>query len=241
MKLQARVRHVTGRTTHSVGTIVSDQVVPVENMPAASRVELVREGESYFLYRYSASGEFAGDTWHQTIKEAKHQAEWEYEIRDSDWKPGMVVWDHEEIARGSELKGAIQDVPDSARRPDETDSEYALRMLLKHLQTLAADPDALLQAYPAGAQALDELVNDFSHYLKWSKTLVEEGVLTEDYFEAAELVEGSIDRLSGRKDPRCWTDEALRKMDEWSLIRHLSKDALIKMGFDPEPPPPGSM
>jgi len=241
MKLRARVRHPTGRTTHSIGTIVNGEVVPVENMPAASWVELVQEGESCYLYRFTDSGDFAGDTWHQTLKEAKSQAKFEYEIQDSDWKPEILIWDRAAIANGPELKGRIQDVPDSGRRPDETDAEWVLRMLLKHLQTLAADPETLFLAYPAAADAVGELVTDFGHYLECSKVWVNEGIVTADYFEAAKLVEDKIDELSVRQNPKLWTEQALRNMKEWSVIRLLSEEALKKMGFGPAPPPPGSM
>jgi len=36
------------------------------------------ENDGIFLVRYAPDGEFAGDTWHQTIDEAKRQATFEY-------------------------------------------------------------------------------------------------------------------------------------------------------------------
>jgi hypothetical protein len=33
---------------------------------------------AFFLYRYTLEGEIAGDTWHQTRKDAQRQAEFEY-------------------------------------------------------------------------------------------------------------------------------------------------------------------
>ncbi len=38
------------------------------------------------LYRYTAQGEFAGDTWHQTLEDAKAQAAAEYGEALSDWQ-----------------------------------------------------------------------------------------------------------------------------------------------------------
>lgn len=37
--------------------------------------------EGHFLYRYARDGEFAGDTWHQSLEEAKGQANWEYGLQ----------------------------------------------------------------------------------------------------------------------------------------------------------------
>lgn len=87
MNWKARVRRITGKTTHSVGGVVEGQVVPVEPMPPASWVEIVEENGNYTLFRYGAAGEFAGDPWHETVADAKKQAAFEYEILDSDWEP----------------------------------------------------------------------------------------------------------------------------------------------------------
>ncbi|MGH2378138.1 MAG: hypothetical protein ACRDGT_06635 [Candidatus Limnocylindria bacterium] len=38
-----------------------------------------------YLDRYSSSGEFAGDTWHRTLEDAKHQASYEYGEHVSPW------------------------------------------------------------------------------------------------------------------------------------------------------------
>lgn len=241
MKLKARVRRVTGRTVHSVGSIIDGQPVSVESMPPAYWVELIEEDGHYFMYRLTESGEFAGDTWHETLQAAKAQAKSEYEIQESDWKPGINIWDHDAIAKGPELKGTVQDVPDTARRPDETNLEWALRMLLKHLQALAAEPDTMLLSYPSRAAAVDELVNDFAHYLECSKGVIEEGLVSDDYLDRARLVDNKITELSNRHDPKLWTDDALQTRQEWVEIRRLAKEALMAMGYDLEPPPRGSM
>ena len=38
------------------------------------------------MYRYAADGTFAGDTWHESIPDAKKQAEFEYAAALSEWK-----------------------------------------------------------------------------------------------------------------------------------------------------------
>lgn len=241
MKLKAWVRQRTGQTVHSEGTIIDGQPEAVEGMPPAHWVELVQEDGNYFLYRLTVSGDFAGDTWHETLQGAKAQAKSEFGIQESDWKTGILIWDHEAIAKVPELKGDVQDVPDAGLRADETNLEWALRMLLKHLQTLAADPDTMLLAYPPKASAVDELVNDFSHYLEYSKGVIAEGLVGEDYLDKARLVDDKITEVSDRHDPKYWTADALRTRQEWIEIRRLAKEALKAMGYDLEPPPRGSM
>src|SRR5690349_20162801 len=92
--------------------------------------------------------------------------------------PKIKLWDYEAIAKGPEVTGSVQFVPDSAACPGESRAQWGFRMLLRHLQALAADADTLLHAYPSQAHAVDEVVNDFSHYLEMAKQAVEDGLVT---------------------------------------------------------------
>lgn len=58
--------------------------------PAPSFVVIEEQEGAFSLLRYTRSGEFAGDTWHLTLDEAKAQAEFEYEIGACDWLEGQV-------------------------------------------------------------------------------------------------------------------------------------------------------
>ncbi len=40
----------------------------------------------FMLYRYTKSGTFAGDTWHENLEDAKHQAEFEYGNTLGEWQ-----------------------------------------------------------------------------------------------------------------------------------------------------------
>lgn len=40
---------------------------------------------AYYLFRLDAEGHIVADTWHQSIQEAKKQAQFEYEIQEGDW------------------------------------------------------------------------------------------------------------------------------------------------------------
>ncbi len=39
-----------------------------------------------FLFRLTKMGDYAGDTWHQSVEEAKKQAEFEYNVSVDDWQ-----------------------------------------------------------------------------------------------------------------------------------------------------------
>jgi hypothetical protein len=54
-------------------------------MPDPSIVEMCVSDEGYYLIRHTESGEFAGDTWHETREDALHQAEFEYGGRIASW------------------------------------------------------------------------------------------------------------------------------------------------------------
>jgi len=53
--------------------------------------------EGAMLYRYTKSGQFCGDTWHETLDQAKEQASFEYEGALGIWSevPGAVENEHD--------------------------------------------------------------------------------------------------------------------------------------------------
>ena len=54
-------------------------------MPDAAWVVIEGMDGSCSLVRYSNIGEFAGDTWHETVEGAQRQARFEVDIGDCDW------------------------------------------------------------------------------------------------------------------------------------------------------------
>jgi hypothetical protein len=214
---------------------------PIGAMRPATRIELDHVDDHFFLHRFDQDGESVGDTWHETLEAAKAQAKEALGVQESDWKVGLKVWDYDAIAKGPDLRGAIQDVPDTGSRLGETSLEWSVRMLLKHLQALAADAETMLLAYPAKCAAIDELVNDFALYLESSKPLIKEGMVSHEYLDKAHRVDQKITEMSERHDPKLWTNDALRDNLEWEEVRRLAKEALAAMGYDLEPPPPGSL
>ena len=52
---------------------------PAKMLPVADVVLLVADEEAgAMLFRYTAHGDFGGDTWHATVEEAREQAAYEY-------------------------------------------------------------------------------------------------------------------------------------------------------------------
>lgn len=58
-----------------------------ERLPWPRVLIIEEDSEGYYsLYRYTESGEFGGDTWHMTLDDAKHQAEYEFAERLGPWR-----------------------------------------------------------------------------------------------------------------------------------------------------------
>jgi hypothetical protein len=59
-----------------------------KDMPDPEFVEIEPDGgdgDPCMMYRYRDDGTFCGDTWHKNIAAAKHQAEYEYGIKATEW------------------------------------------------------------------------------------------------------------------------------------------------------------
>jgi hypothetical protein len=60
---------------------------PPELSGDPARVLVIRERHGQlFLFRYDEAGNFAGDTWHRSIEDVKHQVELEYGPLATDWE-----------------------------------------------------------------------------------------------------------------------------------------------------------
>src|SRR5437879_2536127 len=53
--------------------------------PHARVVYIEQTEEGFFLFRLADDGSDAGDTWHQSLEDAKHQAEFEFEDALGPW------------------------------------------------------------------------------------------------------------------------------------------------------------
>jgi hypothetical protein len=75
---------------------------PAKMLPLADVVLLLPDGESgAMLFRYTAHGDMAGDTWHLSMDDAREQAAHEYEGALEPWiaVPGDVADAHEFASR----------------------------------------------------------------------------------------------------------------------------------------------
>jgi hypothetical protein len=86
----SKVGHFTG-----LPPALTDGKDTRQQMGGARFAVIEDTAEGVFLYRYGSGGEFVGDTWHQSIDDAKHQAVFEYGDSISTW---------------SEIPPAVQDV-----------------------------------------------------------------------------------------------------------------------------------
>ena len=119
-----------------------------------------------------------------------------------------------------------------------SDAEYRLRLLLQDLQTLAAEPEILVLAYPPFIPAADELANEFEFHLGLASICVKEGLISQEMLDRAREVDSKLTEMSDKDDPSLWTNEDVATREDWRVVRRLAQEALTAMGYDLEPPPP---
>jgi len=60
-----------------------------EDLPLPNRLHIEQDGDPRqpcMLYRYTESGAFCGDSWHENLGAAFAQAEYEYGLLAGDWQ-----------------------------------------------------------------------------------------------------------------------------------------------------------
>jgi hypothetical protein len=87
MRLRALVNGSTGKTKHTVGKSVEGKPTPVASLPVPAWVEISEEEDAFYLFHFDAAGVCFADTWHKTLSEAMHQAEFEFGISATEWTP----------------------------------------------------------------------------------------------------------------------------------------------------------
>ena len=56
-------------------------------LPQAQVLLIEDRVDGVYLFRFTKNGDYAGDTWHQSIDDAQGQAEYEYQVQAVDWYP----------------------------------------------------------------------------------------------------------------------------------------------------------
>ena len=80
--LHPKTQHVIGFPPGLAGNRAE-----VQKLPSPDVLVITQESEgSVFLYRLTRAGESGGDTWHQSIDDAKHQAEYEFGEALGKWR-----------------------------------------------------------------------------------------------------------------------------------------------------------
>jgi hypothetical protein len=85
MRFRATVVKATGKTVHGLGTLRDGLPVIVQKLPTPAWVEIAEEKEGFFLLHFDENREFFSDTWHESLDEAKRQAEFEFSIPSDGW------------------------------------------------------------------------------------------------------------------------------------------------------------
>jgi hypothetical protein len=76
-----RVKHYLGIPPELAAGVDSRK-----EMESALFLVIENNADGTFLYRFDASGDCVGDTWHMTVEDAKQQAAFEFEGCVSNWQ-----------------------------------------------------------------------------------------------------------------------------------------------------------
>ena len=85
MRLAASVKRVVGKARYYKASISDGVVVPLEELPIPSRVEIEEDESGIFLYHYDADHKCIADDWFSTLADAKNFAHLQYGIGEDDW------------------------------------------------------------------------------------------------------------------------------------------------------------
>lgn len=110
---------------------------------------------------------------------------------------------------------------------------WALANVKKNLANLAAPPDrqlAYLKSIGDECKCLDELALEFNDAFIFLNQFIEDRRVPEATAAAIAAVDKQLDAMSGEKNARLWTSEALATTPEWKEVRALAVRALALLG-----------
>ena len=73
----------TGKTRHYIGWPGNRELLPTPHSLAITQFE---GNSGFYLYYLDSNGKEQTDTYHDTLDKAKHQADLEFNVKDSDWE-----------------------------------------------------------------------------------------------------------------------------------------------------------
>jgi hypothetical protein len=101
-----------------------------------------------------------------------------------------------------------------------------------------AQPAEIQQTlFPPYVVVADELAMEFEEHLRKLQTAGLSSVFNEDEERLVMDLDAKLAAISGPKNLRFWTDEALSSAPEWDEIRRAASAVLDKMGWSKAPPP----
>lgn len=85
LRLKAIVKEATGRTAQYIGHIVAGTPEVMSQLPVPAWIEISEEDGAFYLYHFNAAGVCFADTWHESLDDAKRQAQHEFGISAGEW------------------------------------------------------------------------------------------------------------------------------------------------------------
>ena len=103
--------------------------------------------------------------------------------------------------------------------------------LLSSVQRLAAPAEEQLRYVRELGVGNDEIALEFDDVAGTRRTLVIDGMLSEEQAEAIAAIDVQLRRISSAGAVR-WTDEAMRTGEDWAALRSAAQSALAVMSGD---------
>lgn len=85
MSSPPRTRHYLGAGPEQLDVLPDVGLQGGQLMPPARVLILLELEDGFGIWRFANDGTFAGDTWHETLDDAKYQAEFEFGDAKTEW------------------------------------------------------------------------------------------------------------------------------------------------------------
>lgn len=115
-------------------------------------------------------------------------------------------------------------------------SENNFENLIQSIQLLAADYKTQISSLPKFVHVPDELALLYNDYFLLSNQFLNERLITKQQLKNLKELDKTLDKMSGKKNAKLWTLEALKESQEWKNIRNLASKLLKDFGKRKEKP-----
>ena len=145
-----------------------------------------------------------------------------------DGPEGQLIVYHSAGNRRSEHWKVNNGKTRKARLPPGKSTDSLYEAMIELLRLVAADSERQVRVLPNLVHVPDEVAEDFSFAIQWTKRLLRERRITAAHVSKFEEIDAIFSRMDG--DLRQYTLEAFRASPEWNDTRALAGRLLEALG-----------